>query len=54
MLRLIMPFQIGNLHHSFSWHIVMPLVDCGAMTLGYSVGVGVIMVRECVCEEDDM
>ena len=27
MLHLIMPFQTGNLHHSFSWHIVTPLVD---------------------------
>ena len=50
MLHLIMPFKIGNIHHSFSWHIAMPLVDCGAMTLGYSVGGGVIMVCECVCE----
>ena len=50
MLHLIMPFQIGNLHHSFSWHLVTPLVGCGAITPGYSVGVGVIMVCECVCE----
>ena len=47
VLHLIMPFKIGNLHHSFSWHIVLPLVDCGAMSHGCSVGVGVIMVSEC-------